>query len=45
MSLVLTLLGSFLLAGQVVKKWNAPAIALMAGWIAVVVGVHIFILR
>jgi len=45
MSLVLTLLASYLLAGQVVRKWDRTAIALLAFWTALVVGAHIFILR
>ncbi len=45
MSLVLTLLATFLIAGQVVRKWNATAILLMTAWITILVGVHIFILH
>ena len=45
MTLVLPLLFTFLLAGQLVRKWNAATIAAMAVWIALLVGIHIFILR
>lgn len=45
MTLILILLASFVLAGQVVKKWNAPAITAMTAWITIVVGLHIFILH
>ncbi len=45
MSLVLTLLATFLIAGQVVRKWNTTAILLTTAWIAIVVAVHIYILR
>jgi hypothetical protein len=44
-TLVLPLLFTFLLAGQFVRKWNAAAIAGMTVWIALLVGVHIFVLR
>jgi hypothetical protein len=44
-TLVLPLLFTFLLAGQFVRKWNAAAIAGMTVWIALLVGVHIFMLR
>ena len=45
MTLVLTLLATFLIAGQTVRKWTAPVILLLAVWIGLVVGVHLFILR
>jgi hypothetical protein len=44
-SLVLILLFTFLLVGQVVRRWNAPVIAGLTLWIAFVVGVHLVILR
>ena len=45
MTLVLPLLFTFLLAGQFVRKWNAATIAGMTVWIALLVGIHIVILR
>ncbi|HUS14111.1 MAG TPA: hypothetical protein VM536_03740 [Chloroflexia bacterium] len=45
MTLILPLLFSFLLAGQVVRKWNAPVILVMIGWIVLVIGVNVFLLR
>jgi hypothetical protein len=44
-SLVLILLFTFLLAGQVVRRWNAPVIAGMTAWVALVVAVHLVFLR
>jgi hypothetical protein len=43
-TLVLPLLFTFLLAGQLVRKWNAPVIALMAGWILLLIAVNIILL-
>jgi hypothetical protein len=45
MTLVLPLLFGFLLAGQVVRKWNALAIAALAGWILLVIGANVFLLH
>jgi hypothetical protein len=44
-TLVLPMLFGFLLAGQVVRKWNALAIIALTGWILLVIGVNIFLLR
>jgi hypothetical protein len=44
-TLILPLLFGFLLAGQVVRKWNAPVILGMIFWIVLVVGVNAFLLR
>ena len=45
MTLIVTLLATFLIAGQVVRKWTTGPILLLTAWIALVVGVHLFILR
>lgn len=45
MTLILPLLFTFLLAGQFVRRWNAPVIAALAGWIALLIGVNVFLLR
>jgi hypothetical protein len=45
MTLVLTLLATFLIAGQTVRKWTAPVILLLTAWIALVIAAHLFILR
>ncbi len=45
MSLVVILLLTFLVAGQVVRRWSAPLIAGMTVWIAFVVVVHLAFLH
>ncbi|HMA34528.1 MAG TPA: hypothetical protein VKY74_08605 [Chloroflexia bacterium] len=45
MTLILPLLFTFLLAGQLVRRWNRTVIALLAFWIALVVGVNAFLLK
>ncbi len=45
MTLMLPLLATFLIAGQIVRKWDARAIVVMLGWITILVGIHIFVLH
>ncbi len=45
MTLILPLLFSFLLAGQVVRKWTVGTAALLLGWILLVVGLNVFLLH
>ena len=45
MTLVVILLLTFLLAGQVVRRWSAPVIAGLTAWIAFVVVIHLVFLR
>jgi len=44
-TLVVILLLTFLFAGQVVRRWNAPVVAGLTAWIAFVVAVHLAFLR
>ena len=45
MTLVVILLATFLIAGQVVQRWTAPVIAGLTVWIAFVVAIHLAFLR
>ncbi len=45
MTLILPLLFGFLLAGQVVRKWTAGTAILLAGWILLIIGLNVFLLR
>jgi hypothetical protein len=44
-TLVVILLLTFLIAGQVIRRWSAPVIAGLTVWIAFVVAVHLAFLR
>jgi hypothetical protein len=44
-TLVVILLITFLVAGQLVRRWSAPVIAGLTAWIAFVVAVHLAFLR
>lgn len=45
MTLVVGLVLTFLLAGQLVRRWSAPIIAGLTVWIAFLVAVHLVLLR
>jgi hypothetical protein len=44
-TLVIILLLTFLIAGQVIRRWSAPVIAGLTVWIAFVVAIHLAFLR
>ena len=45
MSLVIILLATYLIAGQLVRRWNAMLVAGLTAWTALVVAVHLVLLR